>query len=489
MSDFKTILDAAIQQLGGNETVQKLLGVGASALSNYRQRGQLPAAKQAILEAELAQQGWYLDLEGLQFTPLNSGQQRRVLLLITGGIAAYKALELARRLMDKGYQIRGVMTKSAMEFITPLSLSALTGEKVFTELFSLTDEAEMGHIRLARDADIVLIAPATANFLAKMAHGLADDLASTICLATDCPVMIAPAMNPNMWAHPATQANLATLKQRGVALIAPEDGDTACGEIGTGRLAEPAVIIAAIDRLLAPQQAPPLLSKGLIGRHILVTSGPTYEPIDPVRYIANHSSGKQGHALAEACAKAGAKVTLVSGPVRIPDPEGPDQEGPDTEGVKTIHVTTAQEMYDACITALPADCAICAAAVADWQVVNHGTQKMKKTKTGIPKLELAENPDILASLSQHAARPDLVIGFAAETENLHLNAQAKRQRKKCDWIIANAVGGSGEDAVFGQDNNRVTLIDAHGHEDWQQTSKAKIAAKLVARIERWFNED
>lgn len=297
MSDFKTILDAAIQQLGGNETVQKLLGVGASALSNYRQRGQLPAAKQAILEAELAQQGWYLDLEGLQFTPLNSGQQRRVLLLITGGIAAYKALELARRLMDKGYQIRGVMTKSAMEFITPLSLSALTGEKVFTELFSLTDEAEMGHIRLARDADIVLVAPATANFLAKMAHGLADDLASTICLATDCPVMIAPAMNPNMWAHPATQANLATLKQRGVALIAPEDGDTACGEIGTGRLAEPAVIIAAIDRLLAPQQAPPLLSeapaKGLIGRHILVTSGPTYEPIDPVRYIANHSSDRK----------------------------------------------------------------------------------------------------------------------------------------------------------------------------------------------------
>jgi phosphopantothenoylcysteine decarboxylase/phosphopantothenate--cysteine ligase len=298
--------------------------------------------------------------------------------------------------------------------------------------------------------------------------------------------MIAPAMNPNMWAHPATQANLATLKQRGVALIAPEDGDTACGEIGTGRLAEPAIIIGAIDRLLAPQQTTPLLSKapakGLTGRHILVTSGPTYEPIDPVRYIANHSSGKQGHALAEACAKAGAKVTLVSGPVHLPDPEGPD-----TEGVKTIHVTTAQEMYDACITALPADCAICAAAVADWQVVNHGTQKMKKTETGIPKLELAENPDILASLSQHAARPDLVIGFAAETENLNLNAQAKRQRKKCDWIVANAVGGSGEDAVFGQDNNRVTLIDANGQEDWQQTSKTEVAQKLVARIEGWFN--
>ena len=481
MSDFKTILDAAIQQLGGNETVQKLFGVGASALSNYRQRGQLPAAKQTILEAELAQQGWYLDLESLQFVPLISGQQRRVLLLITGGIAAYKALELARRLMDRGYQIRGVMTKSAMEFITPLSLSALTGEKVFTELFSLTAEAEMGHIRLARDADIVLIAPATSNFLAKMAHGIADDLASTICLATDCPVMIAPAMNPNMWAHPATQANLATLKQRGVALIVPEEGDTACGEIGTGRLAEAAVIIAAIDRLLAPRTIPPLRSEkpagGLIGRHILVTSGPTYEPIDPVRYIANHSSGKQGHALAEACAKAGAKVTLVSGPVHIPDPVG----------VETIHVTTAQEMHDACITALPADCAICAAAVADWHVVNHGTQKMKKTKTGIPKLELAENPDILASLSQYAVRPDLVIGFAAETENLKVNAQAKRQRKKCDWIVANAVGGSGEDAIFGQDNNSVTLIDANDQEDWQQTSKTEVAEKLVARIEGWFN--
>ena len=482
MSDFKTILDAAIQQLGGNEAVQKLLAVGASALSNYRQRGQLPAAKQAILEAELTQQGWYLDLEGLQLTPLNSGQQKRILLLITGGIAAYKALELARRLMDRGYQIRGVMSKSAMEFITPLSLAALTGEKVYSELFSLTDEAEMGHIRLARDADIVLVAPATANFLAKMAHGLADDLASTICLATDCPVMIAPAMNPNMWAHPATQANLETLKQRGVTLIAPEDGDTACGEIGTGRLAETAVIIAGIDRLLAPQKIlAPLSGKsaaGLLGRHILITSGPTYEPIDPVRYIANHSSGKQGHALAEACAKAGAKVTLISGPVQIPDPEG----------VETIHVTTAQQMYDACITALPADCAICAAAVADWKVVNHGTQKIKKTKAGTPQLQLAENPDILASLSQHEARPALVIGFAAETENLNRNAKAKRERKKCDWIVANAVGGTGQDAVFGKDTNRVTVIDAQGHEDWQQTSKTQIAEKLITRIEAWFNE-
>ena len=246
MSDFKTILDAAIEQLGGSEAVQKLLSVGASALSNYRMRAQIPAAKRAKLEDALAQQGWHLDLQGLQLTPLNPAQQQRVLLLITGGIAAYKALDLARRLMDKGYQVRGVMTRSAMEFITPLSLSALTGEKTYSELFSLTDEAEMGHIRLARDADIVLVAPATANFLAKMAHGLADDLASTLCLATDCPVMIAPAMNPNMWAHPATRANIEMLKDRGVTLIAPEDGDTACGEVGTGRLAESGVIISCL---------------------------------------------------------------------------------------------------------------------------------------------------------------------------------------------------------------------------------------------------
>ena len=476
MSDFKTILDAAIEQLGGSEAVQKLLSVGASALSNYRMRAQIPAAKRAKLEDALAQQGWHLDLQGLQLTPLNPAQQQRVLLLITGGIAAYKALDLARRLMDKGYQVRGVMTRSAMEFITPLSLSALTGEKTYSELFSLTDEAEMGHIRLARDADIVLVAPATANFLAKMAHGLADDLASTLCLATDCPVMIAPAMNPNMWAHPATRANIEMLKDRGVTLIAPEDGDTACGEVGTGRLAESAVIISDLEARLAPPLPGPL--QPLAGRHILVTSGPTFEPIDPVRYIANHSSGKQGHAIAKACADKGARVTLISGPVQLEDPAG----------VEVIKVTTAGEMYDACMASLPADCAICAAAVADWHVVNSGPQKIKKTDEGIPQLQLAENPDILASLSQHENRPHLVIGFAAETENIARHAAAKRARKKCDWIVANWVGGTGKAAVFGQDSNHVTMLDDTGAHDWPRASKTEIAITLTQKIEAWFDD-
>ena len=476
MSDFKTILDAAIAQLGGGEAVQKLLSVGASALSNYRMRAQIPAAKRAKLEEALAQKGWHLDLQGLQLTPLSPAQQQRVLLVITGGIAAYKALDLARRLMDQGYQVRGVMTRSAMEFITPLSLSALTGEKTYSELFSLTDEAEMGHIRLARDADIVLVAPATANFLAKMAHGLADDLASTICLATDCPVMIAPAMNPNMWAHPATMANIETLKNRGVSLIAPEDGDTACGEVGTGRLAEAAVIISALEARLSLPLSGALQT--LAGRHILVTSGPTFEPIDPVRYIANHSSGKQGHAIAKACADKGARVTLISGPVQLDDPVG----------VEIIKVTTAGEMYDACMASLPADCAICAAAVADWHVVNSGSQKMKKTDEGIPHLQLAENPDILASLSQHEHRPQLVIGFAAETEHIARHAAAKRARKKCDWIVANWVGGTGEAAVFGQDSNHVTVLDDTGAHDWPRSSKTEIAEKLTRKIEAWFND-
>ncbi|MGB1182031.1 MAG: bifunctional phosphopantothenoylcysteine decarboxylase/phosphopantothenate--cysteine ligase CoaBC [Candidatus Puniceispirillaceae bacterium] len=476
MSDFKTILDAAIEQLGGSEAVQKLLSVGASALSNYRMRAQIPAAKRAKLEEALAQQGWHLDLQGLQLTPLNLAQQQRVLLLITGGIAAYKALDLARRLMDKGYQVRGVMTRSAMEFITPLSLSALTGEKTYSELFSLTDEAEMGHIRLARDADIVLVAPATANFLAKMAHGLADDLASTLCLATDCPVMIAPAMNPNMWAHPAVRANIEMLKDRGVTLIAPEDGDTACGEVGTGRLAESAVIISALEARLAPPLPGPL--QPLAGRHILVTSGPTFEPIDPVRYIANHSSGKQGHAIAKACADKGARVTLISGPVQLEDPAG----------VEVIKVTTAGEMYDACMASLPADCAICAAAVADWHVVNSGPQKIKKTDEGIRHLQLAENPDILASLSQHENRPHLVIGFAAETENIARHAAAKRARKKCDWIVANWVGGTGKAAVFGQDSNHVTMLDDTGAHDWPRASKTEIAITLTQKIEAWFDD-
>jgi len=472
MSDFPSFFDQIIDRLGGREAVQALLAVGPSALSNYRMRASLPARQQARLAAALKEAGWLLDLDQLRLTPLRARGPLRILLIITGGIAAYKGLELARRLMDRGYHVTGVMTESAQQFITPLSLAALTGEKVYSALFSLTDESEMGHIRLARQADLVLIAPATANFLAKMAAGLADDLASTLCLATDSPVVAAPAMNPVMWAHPATQHNLATLQQRAVHIIPPQQGDTACGEIGTGRLPDAADIISYVDRQFSCRES------ALSGRHILVTSGPTYEPVDSVRYIANHSSGKQGHALAMACLARGAQVTLVSGPVQLADPPG----------ARVIRVKSAQQMHDACIDSLPADAALCAAAVADWHVVGSRAKKIKKGTDGPPQLTLAENPDILASLSRHASRPALVVGFAAETENLKIQAMEKRARKKCDWIVGNLVGGTDMAEVFGADENQVSLFTQDGVEDWPRMSKQAVADRLADRIEEWFDE-
>ncbi|MEL0062641.1 MAG: bifunctional phosphopantothenoylcysteine decarboxylase/phosphopantothenate--cysteine ligase CoaBC, partial [Candidatus Puniceispirillum sp.] len=368
----------------------------------------------------------------------------RILLIVSGGIAAYKALETARRLIDRGAHVTGVMTQSAKEFISPLSLAALTGEKCYDSLFSLTDEAEMGHINLARCADLVLVVPATANFIARAAAGLADDLATTVLLATTATVAMAPAMNPAMWAHPATQENLTRLKQRGVHIIGPASGDTACGEEGEGRMNEPLDIAAAALDLVTAR--PP--SK-LAGKHVIVTSGPTVEPIDSVRFIANHSSGKQGHAIAAALAMRGARVTLISGPVNEPTPSG----------VTAIQVQTAIQMRDACIAALPADIAICAAAVADWRVAEPAKSKMKKPANpdaGLT-LTLTQNPDILAILSAAANRPRLVIGFAAETDNLEQNAIAKRQRKGCDWIVANQVAGA-ENPVFGNARNSALLI-------------------------------
>jgi phosphopantothenoylcysteine decarboxylase/phosphopantothenate--cysteine ligase len=389
----------------------------------------------------------------------------RLLIVIGGGIAAYKVLELIRRAGERGHALRCVMTKAASEFVTPLGVASLSGDKVYSELFSLTDEAEMGHIRLSREADLVVVAPATADLLAKMANGHADDLASTLLLATDKPVLVAPAMNPMMWQHAATQRNVARLMADGVRLVGPNPGDMACGEVGPGRMAEPDEILAAIEALLAGGPRP------LQGVRALVTSGPTREAIDPVRYLSNHSSGKQGHAIAQALAAAGAEVTLVTGPVELADPPG----------VVTRHVESAREMLAACEAALPVEVAVCAAAVADWRPAAVGMQKLKKDG-GMPVIELVENPDILRTLARHpSARPRLVIGFAAETQALLENARAKLERKGCDWILANDV--SPETGTFGGDRNRVHVLRRDGGEEaWPAMGKAEIARRLAAAI-------
>ncbi len=394
--------------------------------------------------------------------------QKRVLLIICGGVAAYKSLLLIRRLKERGVETRAVLTRSAQEFVTPLSVGALSGEKVYTDLFDLTDEAEMGHIQLSRSADLVVVAPATADMMAKMACGLADDLASTLLLATDKDVMIAPAMNVRMWDHAATQANLETLQKRGVAVVGPDEGDMACGEFGPGRMAEPEAIADAIMAKLAAETP-----QDLVGKRIIVTSGPTHEPIDPVRYIANRSSGKQGSAIAAALLARGAHVTLVNGPGRAATPAGADVQP----------VETAQQMLDATLAALPADAVICAAAVADYRVANAAGQKLKKTDASDGRtLTLVENPDILATISQLPAenRPRLVVGFAAETQDVTAYASAKRARKGCDWIIANDV--SPESGTFGGDDNSVTFITEQGATDWPRMSKAGVAARLAAQI-------
>ncbi len=389
---------------------------------------------------------------------------KRILLIVSGGIAAYKSLELVRRLRERGASVRCVLTRGGAQFVTPLSLSALSEDKVYTDLFSLTDEAEMGHIQLSRDADLLLVVPASADILAKMAHGQADDLATTALLATDKDVMVAPAMNVRMWTHAATQANLATLRERGVHFVGPTEGDMACGEFGPGRMAEPNDIADAVSDFFED-------SAPLSGRRALVTSGPTHEAIDPVRYIANRSSGKQGHAIAAALARRGAHTTLVAGPTNQPDPAG----------VNMIRVESAREMLAACEKALPADVAVCAAAVADWRVTTEATEKMKKSGTGVPTLEMTENPDILATLSAAAnTRPALVIGFAAETENVVEYAQAKRSKKGCDWILANDVS-PGTD-TFGGTDNTIHLVSADGIEDWPRMSKTDIAERLADRI-------
>ncbi len=391
-------------------------------------------------------------------------QGKRILLIVGGGIAAYKSLELVRRLKERGASVRAILTRAGAEFVTPLSLSVLCEEKAFSDLFDLKDEAEIGHIRLSREADLVVVAPATANLIAKMAHGLAGDLATAVLLATDKRVLVAPAMNVRMWQHPATRRNLAIVRDDGIIFVGPDDGEMACGEYGPGRMAEPPAILAAIEQLLAAPKA-----GSLTGRHVLITSGPTHEPLDPVRYLANRSSGKQGHALARAAVALGAEVTLVSGPVALPDPEG----------VRVVRIETARQMLDAVLSALPADIAICAAAVADWRAKDEASQKLKK-QGGQTALALTQTPDILAAVAQAGPkRPRLVIGFAAETENLIDNAGNKRHAKGTDWIVANDVSpGTG---ILGGDDTAVHLVTAQGVEDWPAMSKDEMARRLVAR--------
>lgn len=390
---------------------------------------------------------------------------KHILLIIGGGIAAFKSLDLIRRLRERGAVVTPVLTRAGEEFVTPLSVSALAGSKVFRDLFDLGDEAEMGHIQLSRVADLVVVAPATADLMAKMAGGLANDLASTLLLATDTPVMIVPAMNVRMWEHAATQRNIVTLRGDGITVVGPNEGDMACGEHGPGRMSEPMEIVAAVEGALADGP--------LKGRRVLVTSGPTHEPIDPVRYIANRSSGAQGTAIARALAALGAHVVFVTGPADVAPPEG----------VEVVAVQTAQQMKGAVEAALPVDAAVFAAAVADWRVSSASDRKLKKTKDGLPKLEFAENPDILHGISQmKQGRPALVVGFAAETNDVIENATAKRLRKGCDWIVANDV--SPETEIMGGSENAVTLISDEGAEDWPRMGKDEVAQKLAARIAR-----
>ena len=392
---------------------------------------------------------------------------KSVLLIIGGGIAAYKSLELIRLLKGRGIAVRAIMTKAAEEFVTPLSVASLSGEKVHSALFNLTDEIEMGHIELSRSADLVVVVPATADLMAKMAQGLANDLASTTLLATDKPVLIAPAMNVRMWLHAATQRNLTTLKSDGIHVVGPNEGDMACGEFGPGRMAEPVEILAAIENLLSAMEKP------LAGKKILITAGPTREPIDPVRYISNHSSGKQGYAIAAAAVKMGAQVTLVSGPVNLAIPPG----------VGMMPVTSADQMLDAVQSSLPADIAIFTAAVADWKISGVADEKIKKQQDGsLPSLSFAENPDILKTVAaMKTGRPRLVIGFAAETEKILEHAKLKLAKKGCDMIVANDV--SAEGGVFGGDQNTVHLVTAQGVESWPAMSKDQVAAKLMEKIE------
>ncbi len=404
----------------------------------------------------------------------------RILLVIAGGVAAYKALDLIRRLKERGAAVRVVMTDAAKQFVSPMTAAALSAAPVRENLFSLGDEAEMGHIELSRSADLIVVAPATADLLARMAHGLANDLASTVLVATDKRALVAPAMNVRMWLHPATQRNVATLKADGVAFVGPDEGEMACGEFGPGRMAEPLAIVAAIERELQSPTTIPLPARarsGLLqGRRVVVTAGPTYEPIDPVRFLGNRSSGLQGFAIAEAARDAGAEVALISGPVRLADPAD----------MRIVRVESARDMLAAVEAALPADVFVAAAAVADWRVATAAEQKLKKGAEGPPTLTLVENPDILATVGKsQRERPRVVVGFAAETENVVAHARAKLAKKGCDLVVANDV--SQARGVFGGDHNEVSLVSAAGAETWPRMTKVEVAEKLIVEIASYLD--
>lgn len=398
-------------------------------------------------------------------------KDKKILLIISGGIAAYKSLELIRLLRKSNATVQCVLTKGGEQFVTPLSVSSLSENKVYHDLWSLTDEAEMGHIRLSRENDLIVVAPASADLLAKMAHGLANDLASTVLLASNKPIMVAPAMNPEMWDNKATQDNLRILKERGILFCGPESGEMACGETGLGRMSEPDQIFNAISDFF--------FEKPLKGKKAIVTSGPTYEPLDPVRFLGNRSSGKQGHAIAAALRDAGADVTLVSGPVNIADPVG----------VKTVHIETGKQMLEASLNTLPADICVCAAAVSDWTPLSPAPQKIKKkNETSEPDLKLTQNPDILKTISNHAKRPKLVVGFAAETENVQEHAKQKLIKKGCDWIIANQVGRdeNGKEKTFGSDQNQIYFVTHNDIDEWNRAQKTEIAKNIVHKIIKEF---
>ncbi|MEM9332721.1 MAG: bifunctional phosphopantothenoylcysteine decarboxylase/phosphopantothenate--cysteine ligase CoaBC [Pseudomonadota bacterium] len=439
--------------------------LGSLTVTNLVANAQINPSVETLDPLAVSQQ-----IEVLPDATLTAVKGKRILLIIGGGIAAYKCLDLIRRLRERGATVRPIMTHAAQEFITPLSVGAISGDRVFTELFDREDEHDIGHIRLSREADLIVVAPATADMMAKMAGGHANDLASTVLMATDKPVLIAPAMNPRMWLHPATQRNLDTLRADGIQFVGPNAGEMAeSGEAGYGRMSEPMEILVAIADMFEEKPKP------LAGRRAIVTSGPTHEPIDPVRYIANRSSGKQGHAIAKALGAAGAEVILVSGPVTIPPPEN----------VETIPVQTAREMQKMVEAALPADIAVMVAAVADWRSADEAAEKMKKENgKGPDSLKLTENPDILKGLGHHKNRPRLLVGFAAETEHVKKNAAAKLKRKNADWIVANDV--SPEGGVMGGDKNTIKLLSNEGIESWPEMDKEEVADRLVNRIVEHF---
>ena len=456
-------------------------------VANLRKGNSVTLRTADKVRAYMAEQRRSSAVEPARFTDHRTATTRRIVLIIGGGIAAYKCLDLIRRLRERGIGVRPVMTRAAQQFITPLSVGALANERVFTDLFDLNDEREIGHIRLSREADLIVVAPATADLLAKMAGGHADDLASSVLLATDKPVLVAPAMNPRMWLHPATQRNVATLKGDGVHFVGPNVGEMAeRGEAGPGRMSEVPELLEAIAGLFASRPELPVTASGesrhngpLCGRHVLVTSGPTHEPLDPVRYIANRSSGKQGTAIAAEAAALGARVTLVTGPTNLPP----------SAGVEVVRIETAREMLEAVRAALPADVAIFAAAVADWRVATQSHEKIKKTGRGAPSLQLVENPDILRTIAGEppGTRPPLVIGFAAETEHVIEYAKKKRKAKGADWIVANDV--SPETGIMGGDRNTVHLITAADVESWPELDKTQVARRLMERAAEWLAEN